>query len=111
MSETFEWFVGVDWGSGAHQVCLLNAQGQICGTRAVEHTAAAVHDAVRWIGERTGASPGAIAVGIETSRGVLVDALPYPSKAIRESKVRVLPNPISSANTPPRKGSGRLSER
>jgi transposase len=75
VSETFEWFVGVDWGSGAHQVCLLNAQGQICGTRAVEHTAAAVHDAVRWIGERTGASPGAIAVGIETSRGVLVDAL------------------------------------
>lgn len=73
VSDRFEWFVGVDWGSTAHQVCLVNAHGEICGTRAVEHTAAAVYDAVRWIGERTGVSPGAIAVGIETSRGVVVD--------------------------------------
>jgi transposase len=75
VAETFEWFVGVDWGSAAHQVCLLNAEGRISGTRLVEHTAAAVHEAVRWIGDRTGVSPGAIAVGIETSSGVLVDAL------------------------------------
>lgn len=75
MSDTFEWFVGVDWGSAAHHVCLLNAQGQICGTRAVEHTAVAVHEAIQWLGERTGVSPGAMAVGIETSHGVLVDTL------------------------------------
>jgi transposase len=75
MSETFEWFVGVDWGSAAHQLCLLNAQGQICGMRSVPHTAAAVHDAIRWVGERTGVSPSAIAVAIETSNGVLVDTL------------------------------------
>lgn len=75
MSETFEWFVGVDWGSTAHQVCVLNAQGEICGIRVVPHTAAAVHEAVCWMTERTGAVPGAIAVAIETPRGVLVDTL------------------------------------
>jgi transposase len=75
VSDTFEWFVGVDWGNAAHRIRLLNAQGEICGSRVVEHTAAAVHDALRWIRERTGVSLGEIAVGIETPRGVLVDAL------------------------------------
>src|SRR5690606_4943507 len=75
VSDRFEGMVGVDWGSAAHQVCVINAQGEVCGTRRVEHTAAAVHDALRWIGERTGVSPDAIAVAIETSRGVLVDTL------------------------------------
>lgn len=75
MAETFEWLLGIDWGSEAHALCLLNAQGQIQGTRTVAHTAAAVHDAVQWVREQTGAAPAAIAVGIETPRGVLVDTV------------------------------------
>lgn len=75
MSERFEWFVGVDWGSAAHEVCLIDAHGQVIGTRTVAHTAEAVHDAVAWIAAQTGVEPGAIAVGIETPRGVLVDTL------------------------------------
>lgn len=75
MSEAFEWLVGVDWGSDAHELCLLDAHGQIRGRRTVAHTAAAVHDAVQWIREQTGAAPAVMAVGIETPRGVLVDTL------------------------------------
>lgn len=75
MAETFEWLLGIDWGSEAHALCLLNAQGQIHGTRTVAHTAAAVHDAVQWVREQTGAAPAAIAVGLETPRGVLVDTV------------------------------------
>jgi transposase len=75
VSETFDWFLGIDWGSEAHELCLLDAAGQIRGTRAVAHTAAAVHDAVQWMREQTGAAPSAIAVAIETPRGVLVDTL------------------------------------
>jgi transposase len=41
--------------------------------RTVAHTAAAVHEAVQWIGEQTGAAPEAIAIALETPRGVLVD--------------------------------------
>lgn len=73
MTNVFEWFVGVDWGAAAHEVCLLNAQGEIIGTRSVAHTAEAVHQAMQWVCERTGAPPDAIAVAIETPRGVLVD--------------------------------------
>jgi transposase len=75
VSDTFDWFLGIDWGSEAHELCLLDAAGQIRGTRTVAHTAAAVHDAVPWVREQTGAVPAAIAVAIETPRGVLVDTL------------------------------------
>lgn len=75
MAETFEWFLGIDWGSEAHELCLLDAQGGIRGTRTVAHTALAVHDAVEWVREQTGTAPAAIAVGLETPRGVLVDTM------------------------------------
>src|SRR5690606_8643762 len=74
-SETWEWFVGVDWGSEAHALCLVDAQGQVRGQRLVAHTAAAVHEAVQWLREQTDAAPAVIAVGLETPRGVLVDTL------------------------------------
>ena len=67
--------MGVDWGSEAHEFCLLDATGRVGGTRTVAHTAVAVHEAVQWVRERTGAPPSAIAVAIETPRGVLVDTL------------------------------------
>jgi transposase len=75
VADTFEWFVGIDWGSEAHELCLLDAQGRVRGTRTVAHTALAVHDAVRWVREQTGAALAAIAVGLETPRGVLVDTV------------------------------------
>ena len=75
MSETVEWCLGIDWGSTAHELCLLDGHGQIRGTRTVAPTAAAVHEAVQWVREQTGAAPAAIAVGIETPRGVLVETV------------------------------------
>jgi transposase len=75
VAETFEWFLGVDWGSETHALCLLDAQGRVRGTRTVAHTSPAVHDALQWVREQTGAAPAAIAVGIETPRGVVVDTV------------------------------------
>jgi transposase len=75
VTTAFAWFVGIDWGGEEHAICLLDARGQVCGERRVAHTAAAVHDTLEWIRERTGAPPEAIAVAIETPRGVLVDTM------------------------------------
>lgn len=75
MSDTFAWYVGIDWGSAEHHLCLLDGSGQVCGTRVVAHTAAAVHEALQWVRERTGVAPQVVAVGIETPRGVLVDTV------------------------------------
>jgi len=75
VADEFQWFLGIDWGSEAHALCLLDATGRIRGTRTVAHTAVAVHEAGHWVHEQTGAAPAEIAVGIETPRGVLVDTL------------------------------------
>lgn len=75
MSDTFGWYVGIDWGGETHQFCLLDGSGRICGERAVAHTPIAVHEALAWIRTATGASPQEIAVGLETPHGVLVDTL------------------------------------
>jgi transposase len=73
--DEFEWFLGIDWGSEVHALCLLDATGRIRGTRTVAHTVSAIHDAVHWVREQTGAVPAVIAVGIETPRGALVDTM------------------------------------
>ena len=75
VANEFEWFLGIDWGSEVHALCLVDATGRIRGTRTVAHTAVAVHEAVQWVREQTGAAPAAIAVGIETPRGALVDTV------------------------------------
>jgi transposase len=75
MADEFEWYLGIDWGSERHALCVLDATGRIRGTRTVAHTAIAVHEAVQWVCEQTGAAPAVIAVGIETPRGALVDTV------------------------------------
>jgi transposase len=75
VSDTFEWFLGIDWGSEVHEFCLVDARGRLCGTRSVPHTATAVHEAVQWVQQQTGVALAQIAVGLETRWGVLVDTL------------------------------------
>jgi transposase len=58
-----------------HQFCLVDAQGHICGERAVAHTAIAVQEALQWVRTATDAAAHEIAVGLETPHGVLVDTL------------------------------------
>ena len=32
----YEWFVGIDWGSQRHQVCVLDRDRRLVGERAVD---------------------------------------------------------------------------
>ena len=75
MSETFAWYVGIDWGGEEHYICLLDADGRVHDEWRVAHTAPAIHEALQRVCVRTGATPAAIAVGLETPHGALVDTL------------------------------------
>jgi Transposase/Transposase IS116/IS110/IS902 family len=75
MTETFAWWVGVDWGSEAHAVCMLDGTGRINEERVVAHTVEAVQAWLTGVLTRTAARPAQIAVAIETPRGVLVETL------------------------------------
>ena len=75
MEEIPQWFVGVDWGREAHQVCVLDAAGAIVGERAFMHGGAGLADLCHWILTLTGSAPEAIAVAIEVPHGPVVETL------------------------------------
>ena len=58
-----------------HDLCVVDGAGQVRGRRRVEHSAPAIHAALQWVREIAGVPSPAIAVGIETPHGVLVDTL------------------------------------
>lgn len=72
--EQVTWYVGIDWGSESHAVCVVDAAGHRREERCVDHTADAVQACLEWIMKFTGATPAQIAIAIETPRGALVDA-------------------------------------
>ena len=72
---TADWFVGIDWASGAHAVCLMDRDGRVEDEREVKHTAAALQALVdAWVA-RAGGDPSRIAIGIEVPRGAVVELL------------------------------------
>ena len=75
MAETTRWWVGIDWATVDHQVCVMDAAGREVTQRVVAHTAVAVRGFVDWLRAHVGGDLGTVAVGIETPRGALVATL------------------------------------
>src|SRR6202048_4185055 len=75
MAEEIEWFVGIDWASQSHQVCLVDARGGCLGERAVAHGGLGIEELCDWLIARTGATPEVIGVAIEITHGRVVEAL------------------------------------
>lgn len=71
----FQFFVGIDWGSQRHRVCLLNREGTVVEERWIEHNGNSLADLVAWLRSQTSAAPGEIAVAIEIPRGAIVETL------------------------------------
>src|SRR3984893_6955984 len=75
VAEEIEWFVGIDWASQSHQVCLVNARGEGLGEGAVAHGGPGLEELCDWLIARTGATPEVIGVAIEMTQGPVVEAL------------------------------------
>lgn len=76
MSEAeFDWFVGIDWASREHEVCVLDSLGSECDRRAVPHSGDGVHELADWLVQRSGGRAERVAVAIELTRGPLVEGL------------------------------------
>ena len=65
---TVSWFAGIDWGSEKHQVCLLDAAGEVVGERAFRHGGAGLAALCDWLVSVAG-EPGRVAVAIEVPHG------------------------------------------
>jgi transposase len=75
MDENYRLFVGVDWATEAHQVCLIDPQRKILEERSVEHTGTALAQFVDWLTRVSGGDPSGTAVAIEIPRGAIVEIL------------------------------------
>lgn len=76
MSEQrYAWYVGIDWASESHQVCVLDGAGARAGERAFEHSGPGLAALADWLLAVTGAGPEHIAVAIEVPRGAVVESL------------------------------------
>jgi transposase len=75
MVDDVQWFVGIDWATQSHCVCLLDAEGKQVGQREFAHGGAGLAELRDWLLEKTKAAPGQIAVAIETTHGPVVEML------------------------------------
>src|SRR6266436_7977291 len=71
----YEWFVGIDWGSQQHQVCVLDGARRRVGERAVDHDGASLAQLAAWLWTVSAGQPQRVAVAIEVPRGAIVEGL------------------------------------
>lgn len=70
----FRHYIGIDWATEAHRVCLLDHEGQRCGKITIAHSGDGLAHLLEWLA-RHGVDPALAAVGIETPRGAVVETL------------------------------------
>jgi transposase len=71
----YEWFVGIDWGSKQHQVCVLDRDRRQGGERAVAHDGASLARLADWLSTVSAGQPQRVAVAIDVPRGAIVEGL------------------------------------
>lgn len=75
MERQRNWFVGVDWASETHHVCVLGARGDKLGERGFTHGGAGLAEMAAWILGLTKTDAGSVHVAIEVPHGPVVESL------------------------------------
>lgn len=73
--KTQKWFVGIDWATEEHAVCLIDESGKSIGERAFAHSGAGLADMSTWLLDKSAAEPSQLHVVIETTHGAVVETL------------------------------------
>lgn len=75
MPTSYRLYVGVDWATEDHQVCVVDADGKVVGERKVKHSGSGLATLVEWLSRLAGGAPETVAVAIEVPRGAVVETL------------------------------------
>lgn len=73
--QQFAAYVGIDCSSDKHQVCVINAEAEVCKEATVEHSGDGLEMLVALLSREPEAASASIAVAIETPHGPVVDML------------------------------------
>ena len=68
-------FAGVDWGSQSHYVCVIDQNGSILKENSFRHSGEGLWNMGNWLIEATDSIPENVAIGIEVTRGPVVESL------------------------------------
>lgn len=68
-------FVGIDWATEAHQICVVTDRGEVLEERTVLHAGSAITEFIEWLLRWCGGEGDRIRIGIEVPRGALVEML------------------------------------
>lgn len=74
MTSEFDFYIGVDWGTEAHQICVMSADGTVVCEQNVEHSGAAMNVFFGLLSKLTQTEPARAAVAIEVPHGPVVEA-------------------------------------
>lgn len=69
------YFVGIDWATESHEVCVLNAEQHVVDRKPVEHSGSGIAQFVEYLEKLSAGDVKQIAIGIEIPRGALVETL------------------------------------
>jgi transposase len=72
---SYDWYVGIDWGSQQHQVCVLDRDRHVVGERVVDHDGSSLAQLATWLWTLSAGHPQRVAVAIEVPRGAIVEGL------------------------------------
>lgn len=72
-SNDFTFFVGIDWATEAHQVCILDSHGSTLKEQSIAHNGTAISQFVTSLTSLTEGDPARVALAIEIPRGALVE--------------------------------------
>jgi transposase len=74
-ADPYRWYVGIDWATEAHEVCVLDSSRREISKRSVDHNGPALASFVEWLAALCKADVGHVAVSIEIPRGAIVETL------------------------------------
>ena len=75
LSDQYRYFVGIDWATESHEVCVLDAGQQIIDRKTVEHSGSGIAQFVTYLEKLAEGDPESVAIGIEIPRGAVVETL------------------------------------
>lgn len=73
MDSEFRYFVGIDWATEEHQVCVIDPRRKVLDERVVKHSGTAITELADILAKL--GDPALTAVSIETPRGAVVEML------------------------------------
>jgi transposase len=75
MSATFDRYVGIDWATEAHEVCVIDRDGAEVERRSVPHSGDGLRDLANRLARLADGQTGQVAVSIEVPHGAVVETL------------------------------------